>query len=213
MAPVHPGQFAELWKVTRISLDTLKVYRKWASSVQDNGRHLLNILDPNGVDRRRRRRRRLQRRLYRGVGPNFTWHLDCYDKLNPYGICISGCIDGFSRKVIWLQAYHTNSKPVVIAGFLIESVVDEAGSLHRVRADRGTETVVVRDMQTFLRINHQDGLAGDMNFVCGQSTANQRIEAWWSILRKEKAHFWMNMFSELKDNGDFTGNVIDKNSI
>ena len=129
------------------------VCRKWASSVQDNGRHLLNILDPNGVDRRRRRR--LQRRLYRGVGPNFTWHLDCYDKLNPYGICISGCIDGFSRKVIWLQAYHTNSKPVVIAGFLIESVVDEAGSLHRVRADRGTETVVVRDMQTFLRINHQ----------------------------------------------------------
>ena len=27
-------------------------------------------------------------------GPNFTWHVDGYDKLTPYGITIHGCIDG-----------------------------------------------------------------------------------------------------------------------
>ena len=140
MGPVHPGQFAEFWEVTRISLDALKVCRKWASSVQDNGRHLLSIVDPDGVDRRRRRR--LQRRLYRGVGPNFTWHLDCYDKLNPYSICISGCIDGFSGKVIWLQAYHTSSKPGFTAGYFIESVVDEIVKCLTGRSTNQLKTIV-----------------------------------------------------------------------
>lgn len=27
-------------------------------------------------------------------GPNFLWHLDGYDELKPFGICIHGCIDG-----------------------------------------------------------------------------------------------------------------------
>ena len=174
-------------------------------------RHLLSILDPEGVETRRRRR--LRRRLYRGVGPNFTWHMDCYDKLKPYGICISGCIDGFSRKIIWLQAYHTSSDPGVIAGYFIECVVDEGGCPRRVRADYGTENGVVRDMQTFLRRNHRDGLADTKSFVYGQSVANQCIEAWWSILRKQNAQHWMNIFSELKDDGDFTGNFIDKSLI
>ena len=30
-------------------------------------------------------------------GPNYVWHIDGYDKLKPFGIAISGCIDGFSR--------------------------------------------------------------------------------------------------------------------
>jgi hypothetical protein len=35
-------------------------------------------------------------------GPNFAWHADGYDKLKPYGFPIHGCIDGFSRRLIWL---------------------------------------------------------------------------------------------------------------
>lgn len=40
----------------------------------------------------------LRRHLYNSGGPNYVWHVDRYDKLKPFGICISGCIDGFSRK-------------------------------------------------------------------------------------------------------------------
>lgn len=178
---------------------------------KDTVRHLLSILDPGGVDRRRRRK--LQRRLYRGVGPNFTWHLDSYDKLKPYGICINGCIDGFSRKIIWLQAHHTSSNPAVIAGYFIKEVINNVGCPRRVRADRGTENCMVRNIQTFLRRNHQDGLADEKSFVYGQSISNQRIEAWWGVLRKENAQFWMNTFSDLRDSGDFTSNFIDKNLI
>lgn len=58
---------------------------------QKTVRQLLRILDPEGVETRRRRR--LRRRRYFNKGPNYIWHTDCYDKLKPFGICITGCID------------------------------------------------------------------------------------------------------------------------
>ncbi|KAK0140079.1 hypothetical protein N1851_023010 [Merluccius polli] len=70
---------------------------------------ILRELDPRGVTQRQAGP--LRRRQYFSRGPNFIWHLDGYDKLKPYGICINGCIDGFSRKMIWLNAYTTNSDP------------------------------------------------------------------------------------------------------
>ena len=54
----------------------------------------LKHLDKEGVEQRSRRR--LRRRQYYAKGPNFIWHIDGYDKLKPYGICIHGAIDGFS---------------------------------------------------------------------------------------------------------------------
>ena len=74
---------------------------------QDTVYLLLQILDPIGVDQRKPRR--LRHRKYKGVGPTYTWHIDGYDKLKPYGICVNGCIDGFSRNIIfgWKQTVPT----------------------------------------------------------------------------------------------------------
>lgn len=47
-------------------------------------------------------------------------------------------------------------------------------------------------------------------FIYGRSTANQRIESWWDILRKHCAQFWMNLFQDMKDNLMFDGNFLDK---
>lgn len=58
-------------------------------------------IDPQGIELRRKRR--LRRRIYSIKGPNSVWHIDCYDKLSRYGIKIHGCIDGFSRQIIWLK--------------------------------------------------------------------------------------------------------------
>lgn len=38
--------------------------------------------------------------LYKG--PNYTWHMDGYDKLSPYGVTIHGCIDGYVKKNVAL---------------------------------------------------------------------------------------------------------------
>ena len=45
----------------------------------------------------------LRRRWYTNPGPNFTWQVDDYDKLKPYGFPIHGAVDGFSHRVMWLK--------------------------------------------------------------------------------------------------------------
>ena len=70
---------------------------------QETIRLIIKILDPEGVELRRARR--LRRRQYTCRGPNALWHMDSYDKLKPYGIAINGCIDGFSRHIMWMEAY------------------------------------------------------------------------------------------------------------
>ena len=74
---------------------------------------IIREVDPEGT--KIRRARRLHRRKYISAGPNFCWHIDGHDKLKPYGFPIHGCVDGFSRRVIWLRVSRTNNNPIVPA--------------------------------------------------------------------------------------------------
>ena len=189
----------------------LKCLHQGLVVTQEDIRILLNVMDPEGVALRRRKR--LRRRQYRSRGPNDCWHTDGYDKLTPYGINIHGCIDGFSRYIIWLNAYKTNRNPRIISGYYIKAVRERQACPRKVRGDRGTENCHIAAMQRFLRRNHTDSLAGDRSFVYGKSIANQRIEAWWGVLRKECSQYWMNLLSSLKDDGNFSGDKFDKNLV
>ena len=79
-------------------------------------RQVLKILDPEGVNARSRHR--MRRRLYTAKGPNYLWHIDGYDKLKPFGFCIHGAIDGYSRRVLWLEVANTNNDPEIIGSYL-----------------------------------------------------------------------------------------------
>lgn len=81
---------------------------------------LMHVNDPDGIYKISRYR--LKRRLYEVSGHNFSWHVDGFDKLKEYGFAISGCVDGFSRKVIWLQVSTTNNKPEVIAFYYLSAI-------------------------------------------------------------------------------------------
>ena len=63
-------------------------------------RHVLRIVDPEGVERRSKNR--LRRRNYRGRGLKYIWHVDGYDKLKLFGFCIHGCINGYRRRILTL---------------------------------------------------------------------------------------------------------------
>lgn len=187
----------------------LKCIQKKFVVTQETVRELVKVIDPEGCEIRSRRR--LRRRSYYSKGPNFLWHVDSYDKLSPYGVCINGCIDGFSRQIIWLEAYMSNSNPKIIAGYYINAIRNTNRCPLRIRSDRGTENVYIEQMQMFLRRNHNDTLAGANSFLKGVSTANQRIEGWWSILRKQNAQFWIDFFGRMRDSGEFSGDFLDKN--
>lgn len=42
------------------------------------------------------------RRVYNVAGPHHLWHHDGHHKLIRYGLITHGCVDGFSRTVIYL---------------------------------------------------------------------------------------------------------------
>ena len=117
-------------------------------------RHAFRVLDPEGVDSRLRHK--LRRRHYRGNGPNFLWHIDGYDKLKPYGFCVHGAIDGYSRRILWLEVAMSNNNPGIIANYFLSCVNQVGGTVRIVRADNGTENTYVAGLQRFFRHNSTD---------------------------------------------------------
>ena len=160
---------------------------------------IVKELDPDGV--RIRKYKRLKRREYINPGPNFVWHVDGYDKLKLYGFPIHGAVDGYSRRVMWLEVCETNSIPAVIAKYFLDTVKSVQKLPCIVRADRGSENVHIERIQMFLRGDHDDEFSGPHSFLYGKSTGNQRIESWWGILRKQCVNFWMNLFKDMVSRG------------
>lgn len=149
---------------------------------RNNVMRLLQELNPRGTEQRTRRR--FVRRSYHSMGPNYLWHVDGYDKLKPFGFAISGCIDGFSRRVLWLICGQSNNDPAVIAHNFLTTVQRLGVVPMRLRTDCGTENGTLAAIQCTLRHHHTDYYAGSRSHMYGTSVSNQRIESWWSSFRK-----------------------------
>ena len=151
------GGYRSIWHTLR--LEHLQVPRHVVEG-------LMRELDPKGC--KLRQAKRLKRRKYSCRGPNDVWHVDGYDKIKPYGFPIHGCIDGWSRKIMWLRVSRTNNNPEVVASFFLESVEEVGGCPVKVRTDCGTENGVMAAMQCEFR---QDLSAHKY----GTSPANRRL--------------------------------------
>ena len=93
----------------------------------------------------------------------------------------------------------SNNNPKSIAFYFIKCVRSFQFVPRLVRADRGSENVVLGGIQRYLRRNCADSFAGQVSFQYGPSTRNQRIEAWWSIFRRNRCNWWINYFKDLCD--------------
>ena len=161
---------------------------------KDTVRNLLKILDPEGVEARSKHR--LLRRQYKTEGPNHLWHIDGYDKLKPFGFCIHGGIDGYSRRIMWLEVGPSNNDPFIVAQYFIDCVRQIGGTPRLIRADNGTENVNIAAVQRFFQCEEN-------SFLYGKSCANQRIEAWWGTLRRGCIDWWKRLFKDMRDSGMF----------
>lgn len=183
--------YRAMWRLLQRKYE-MRVPRKFVESI-------LQELDPEGS--RLRRAHRLQRRVYLNPGPNHCWHADGYDKLKPFGFPIHGCIDGFSRRIMWLEITKSNNNPNVIANLFLNCVKEQQSCPTIIRTDRGTENCVMATAQSFLRRTHHDVISGLKAHQYGSSHSNQRIEAWWALLRRSWASWWINFFKDLVANG------------
>ena len=132
----------------------------------------------------------------------YMWHVHGYDKVKPFGFPIHGAIDGFSRKILWLNICPPNNDPHIISYFYVNCISNLKYVPRTIRGDRGSENVVVAGMRYF-KGEHQDSMSGHSSFLFGSPTNNQRIESWWSILKRQNSAWWINFFKDLQDEGLF----------
>ena len=59
---------------------------------------------------------------YRNPGPNYVWHMDGHDIPKPFGFFVYVCIDGFSRKLAWLEVTSSNKVPEIILWYYLKAV-------------------------------------------------------------------------------------------
>ena len=113
-----------------------------------------------------RKKKTIKRRTYETNGPFDVFHIDGNDKLKRFGFAIHGCIDGFSRKLIWLFVSTTNNDPLVAANFYLKAITNLGRAPNTLRMDLGTENVYCEELQVFFTKNSN-------SFLYTASTRNQ----------------------------------------
>ena len=135
------------------------------------------------------------RRTYLVPWPNSLWHLDGHHSLIRWGLVVHGCIDGFSRRIIFLHCSPNNLSETVLSLFL-DAVEKDGLWPSRIRVDRGVENVLVCDAMVDARG------AGRGSFIAGPSTHNQRIERLWRDVFRCVMHYFYYLFYALEDSGN-----------
>ena len=156
---------------------------------KEHVRKALVDIDPEGVSMRKKKT--IKRRTYETNGPFDVFHIDGNDKLKRFGFAIHGCIDGFSRKLIWLFVSTTNNDPLVVANFYLKAITNLGRTPNTLRMDLGTENVYCEELQVFFTKNSN-------SFLYAASTRNQRIEAFWSQIKKFNLSWWIDFSNLIK---------------
>lgn len=168
---------------------------------RDDVLRIMRQIDPQGVELRKARR--LRRRKYYALGPNYIWHVDGYDKLAPFGFCIHAAIDGYSRRILWLEVSSSNKNSKLIARYYLETLNEIGCTPRLLRCDMGTENAMLSLLQPYFRYFARDSMAKMRSFMYGKSTSNQRIEAFWGLLRRQGINWWINLFKDLRDINEY----------
>lgn len=102
-----------------------------------------------------------------------------------------GCVDGFSRTIIYLRCSSNNRASSVLSLFL--EGVENFGLPARVRCDHGMENILVARFMLERR--------GLNSVITGVSVHNQRIERLWAELNRVVCRHFINIFNFMEEQG------------
>jgi len=122
-------------------------------------------------------------RTYLVPWPNSLWHLDGHHSVIRWGLVVHGCIDGFSRRIMFLHCSPNNLSETVLSLFL-DAVEKDGLWPSCICVDRGVENVLVCNAMVDARG------AGRGSFIAGPSTHNQRIERLWRDVFRCVMHYF-----------------------
>ena len=135
----------------------------------------------------------ISRHVYNVPSPNYLWHIDGLHCLIRWKIVNHCAIDGFSRRIVYLQSADNNRSETVYS--LFQKAVMECGWPSRVRSDKGGENIDVAEAMLITRGTDRQ------NHITGSSIHNQRIERLWRDTFRCVGHLYYAIFYELEDSG------------
>lgn len=80
----------------------------------------MRVVDPDGIEARRVDKKvKKKKKPFTSNGPLWVISLDGHDKLcgyqnSTFPLGVYGCLDTFSRKILFLFVYFSNSEPTII---------------------------------------------------------------------------------------------------
>ena len=137
----------------------------------------------------------ISRRKYQVPWPNSLWHLDGHHALIRWKMVIHGCVDGYSRRIMFLRCSANNLAETVLELFLDAVRMDGNLWPSRIRVDNGVENVLVCDAMIQARGE------GRGSFIAGPSTHNQRIEPLWRDVFRCVCHLYYYIFYAMESTG------------
>ncbi|XP_037830460.1 uncharacterized protein LOC119617641 [Kryptolebias marmoratus] len=152
-----------------------------------------SLLEIDPVGRCFRRRHAIRRRIYHVSTSNQLWHIDGNHKLVRWRMVFHGCVDGFSRTIIYLACLDNNRASSVLSLFI--SGVHNFGIPSRVRCDHGLENTGVARFMLYRRGLNRNSV------ITGRSVHNQRIERLWAELNRVVSFHYIHLFNFMEEHG------------
>lgn len=149
-----------------------------------------------------RKSAKVSRVRYVSQGPHWRWHMDGNHKLIHWGIVIHGCIDGFSRKLIFCECSDNNTGKQVKQYFI--DAVRREGYPCGIRVDYGVENYATANIQWVFRDLSEGAV------LTGSSNHNTRIERMWRDITERFTDFYIDYFSHLVSLGADPDHVLDR---
>ena len=183
-------------------------------------RHLVHTVmqevDPEGLEERSILKKKKKKKIpFQSEGSLWLVSLDGHDKLYGYQnwtfpLGVYGCLDTFSRKILFLFLCYSNSDPDVIGKRYLQYLV-RTGTLPRyLRIDKGTETGKMCTIHTYLASKldlFDDPLS---SIIYGPSTSN-KIERWWRDLHHRLEKYFKDQLTTLLNGREYdSGDIIDR---
>ncbi len=132
----------------------------------------------------------VSRRTYSVKGANSLWHIDGHHSLIRWRFVVHGCIDGYSRLIVFLNCNTNNKASTVYQEF--RKATDEYGVPSRVRSDRGGENMQVCYFMVAYRGPDR------ASHIAGSSVHNQRIERLWRDVYRCVCSTYHEVFYEME---------------